>query len=236
MAAVLAAGEGSVLSHWSAAALWDLIQRSPSVVEVSVSGSGGRLRRRGLMVHARRPALLATGTTLRERIPVTAPAQTIIDLALRLDDAALNRMISEGDKRKLLTPDSLRAACVAQPRRRGAARVRDELDKHTFRLTDSRLEQLFVPLAVEAGLPVPETRRRVNSHRVDFWWPNLGLVVETDGLTYHRLPAQQTNDLIRDQTHAAAGLRSLRFSHWQIRHDPGHVRTILRAVAAQALR
>ena len=66
---------------------------------------------------------------------------------------------------------------------------------------------------------------------VDFYWPELGLVVETDGLTYHRTPAQQATDLLRDHAHTAAGLTALRFSHAQVSREPDQVRSTLRAVA-----
>ena len=58
--------------------------------------------------------------------------------------------------------------------------------RRTFRLTDSELERLFMPIARSVGLPVPETRRRINGFRVDFFWPEIGLVGQTDGLRYHR--------------------------------------------------
>ena len=69
--------------------------------------------------------------------------------------------------------------------------LRELLDRSNFSLTDSELERRFLPLAHSAGLPPPQTRRRVNGFRVDFFWPELGLVVETDGLTYHRTPVAQ---------------------------------------------
>jgi very-short-patch-repair endonuclease len=55
----------------------------------------------------------------------------------------------------------------------------------------SQLERRFLPLARKAGLPRPRTQQQLNGYRVDFYWPELKLVVETDGLTYHRTPAQQ---------------------------------------------
>jgi very-short-patch-repair endonuclease len=78
------------------------------------------------------------------------------------------------------------------------------------------------------GLPLPLTRQWVNGFEVDFYWPELGLVVETDGGTYHRTPAQQTADRRRDQAHTASGLTNFRFTHGQIRYEPGHVEQILR--------
>jgi very-short-patch-repair endonuclease len=68
-----------------------------------------------------------------------------------------------------------------------------------------------------------------NSH--DFHWPELGLVVETDGLRYHRTPAQQARDRLRDQAHVEAGLTCLRFTHAQMAFEPGTVRTTLSRVA-----
>lgn len=83
----------------------------------------------------------------------------------------------------------------------------------------------------EADLPIPLTGRHVNGFRVDFYWPDLRLVVETDGLRYHRTPTQQARDRLRDQAHLAAGLAPLRFTHRQVRYEPGYVRLTLLAVA-----
>jgi very-short-patch-repair endonuclease len=66
---------------------------------------------------------------------------------------------------------------------------------------------------------------------VDFHWPDLGLVVETDGLRYHRTPAAQARDRRRDQAHTVAGLTPLRFTHAQMRFESDRVRQTLIAVA-----
>jgi very-short-patch-repair endonuclease len=99
------------------------------------------------------------------------------------------------------------------------------------RCTDSELERCFLPIARRAGLSLPETGAYVNGFKVDFNWPELGLVVETDGLRYHRTPAQQTRDRIRDQAHVAAGLTPLRFTRAQVRFEPGYVKATLSATA-----
>jgi very-short-patch-repair endonuclease len=77
------------------------------------------------------------------------------------------------------------------------------------------------------------TGARVNGFKVDFFWPELGLVVETDGLRYHRTASQQLKDRRRDQAHTAAGFTVLRFTHRQVRHDPAHVVMTLRSVAGE---
>jgi very-short-patch-repair endonuclease len=115
--------------------------------------------------------------------------------------------------------------------RRGAAAVRKVLDYRTFTMTDSETELRFLPIAREVGLPVPLTQRWVNGFKVDFYWPDVALIVETDGLRYHRTPAEQARDRLRDQTHTAAGLTCLRFTRAQVRFEPGHVGAVLSAVA-----
>ena len=74
---------------------------------------------------------------------------------------------------------------------------------------------------------MPRTKDRVSGFAVDFHFRDLGLVVEADGLRYHRTPAQQARAVKRDQTHAAAGLRVLRFTHWQIAREADYVVGVL---------
>jgi hypothetical protein len=106
----------------------------------------------------------------------------------------------------VIDADALRKALDAHAGQPGVRPLRRILDKHTFRLSDDELERIFRSLAVVAGLPVPLTQVMVNDFEVDFFWPSLGLVVETDGWRYHRTPAAQTRDALRFQTHTAAGL------------------------------
>ena len=112
----------------------------------------------------------------------------------------------------------------------GVKKLASLLDRHTFRLSDSDLEVFFRPLALAAGLPLPLTKHRVLGYEVDFWFPDHDLIVETDGLRYHRTPSQQARAARRDQTHTAAGLRVLRFTHWQIAHAPDEVTAVLRKI------
>jgi very-short-patch-repair endonuclease len=139
--------------------------------------------------------------------------------------------INEADKYNLVHPPGLRSALDARAGEPGAAKLRFVLDRRTFRLTKEELERRFLPLAHQAGLPTPLTGQWVNEFEVDFYWPDLGLVVETDGLRYHRTPAEQARDRLRDQTHTAAGLTPLRFTHEQVRYEPDHVLAVLTATA-----
>jgi very-short-patch-repair endonuclease len=94
-------------------------------------------------------------------------------------------------------------------------------------MSDEELERRFLPLARGVGLPLPQTKVIVDGYEVDFFWPNLGLVVETDGWRYHRTPAAQSRDARRFQAHVASGRTPIRFSHFQVEHEPEHVRKIL---------
>ena len=228
MAAVLACGDDALLSHSSAAQLWGMLPYQQQPIHVSVPRRIDR-RRRGILVHRRRDLGAEDGRT-HEGIPVTNPALTLVDLAATSSDKALERAINEADKADLIGPDALRAALRAI-RRPGAGRLRRLLDRPTFVLTDSELERLFVPIAIAAGLPVPETQVTLHGHRVDFFFREHGLVVETDGLRYHRTPTQQSRDRIRDQAHTAAGLTVLRFTHAQVRHEPAYVEDTLARTA-----
>jgi very-short-patch-repair endonuclease len=130
-------------------------------------------------------------------------------------------------QRDLIDPESLRRALGNRAGEPGVPALRTLLDRHTFRLSDTELEVLFRPIAERAGLPTPLTKQMVNGFEVDFFWPDLGFVVETDGWRYHRTPVTQSRDTLRDQIHTAAGLTSLRFSHYQVKYEPAHVRMIL---------
>jgi very-short-patch-repair endonuclease/predicted transcriptional regulator of viral defense system len=229
-AAAVLAVPGAVLSHLDAAAVWNLLARAPApTIEVSVVARTAKAERPGLRVHRRRPGVLAPHR-LRDGIPLTDPADTIVDIASRLSPAALERAINEADRHDLATPAQLRERAALNPRRPGAAAVRRLIDRVTYVLTDSELERRFLPLARRAGLPLPRTGVRLKGHKVDFFWPELGLVVETDGGRFHRTPFQQTRDRRRDQAHLAAGLTPMRFTHGQIRFEPDEVVATLRIV------
>jgi hypothetical protein len=237
MAAVLACGPQARLSHRSAATLWGIWSerrggRGPT--EVVVPASVAR-RRPGLRVHRRGVFNAADGRVIDE-IPVTDPVTTLVDLAACLPNKQLEAAVNEADHLDLVNPERLRTALDLLPRRPGVARLRALLDAPTFVLTDSDLERLFLPIADAASLPLPRTQVWLNGYRVDFYWPELGLVVEADSLRYHRTPAKQATDNRRDQAHISAGLMPLRFSHWQVRYEPDHVQRTLTTVLKRLAR
>jgi very-short-patch-repair endonuclease len=232
MAALLACRLEAVLSHHSAAALWGIRADGGAPPHVTTSRAHDH-RQPGIVAHRSR-TLGDEDVTRREDIPLTTPLRTLVDLGTQLPFHALEAAINEADKLDLIDPVALRAALDERKGQRGVRPLRDILDRGEFVLTDSELERRFLPIARRAGLAKPLTQRWVNGCRVDFYWPDLGLVVETDGLRYHRTPSQQTKDRVRDQAHVAAGLTPLRFTHWQVRYDPTHVERTLQSAARRA--
>jgi very-short-patch-repair endonuclease len=230
MAAVLACGEDAVLSHRSAAALLGIGRELPGRIDVSVRGRR-ELRRPGLLVRGR--TNLAEGDVgLSEGIPVTSPVRTLVDLTTELDIVAVERAVNEADKRDLVDPESLKLALDRYAGEPGVRPLRNLLNKLTFRLSDSDLEIYFRRIVKRAKLPMPLSKQRVNRFEVDFFWPNLGLVVETDGLRYHRTPSSQTRDARRDRAHVMAGMTPLRFTHFEVRYEPGRVAKALNQTIA----
>jgi hypothetical protein len=230
MAAVLACGPTALLSHHSAAALWGIRRAQPkdvrrADVHVVVAAENGRLRP-GIRVH-RRHSHEAPGRRENDGIPVTHPIATLVDLAADIPEGQLEAAVNEADHLKLVNPERLRAGIDALPEWPGAKRLRGLLDGPTITLTTTELERLFLPLALGVGLPLPQTQTRLDGYRVDFYWPDLGIVVEADSLRYHRTPFKQARDKRRDNAHAGSGLTPLRFTHGQICHEPAYVRATL---------
>jgi very-short-patch-repair endonuclease len=199
------------------------------VIDVSVMRRA-ELKRRGLRVRGR-PSLTAERVTTHDGIPVTTPVQTLIDLSTELAPLEVERAVNEADKRNLIDPETLRAELDRYVGEPGVKALRSLLDKRTFRLSDSDLEILFRPIATAAGLPLPLTKQMVNGFEVDFYWPELGLVVETDGLRYHRTASTQTRDAKRDRAHVLAGMTPLRFTHYEIKYESSRVKGELARIA-----
>ena len=207
MGAVLACGEGAVLSHRPAAALWRLLPPPSGPVDVTVARRGGRHQQRGIRLH-RSTTLTQRQSTRRLNIPVTTPARTLTDLRSCVRKAELGR--------------ARRQAEVLGYRLDDAADIEPDL-------TRSELERRFLRLCARAALPSPEVNVRLGGHVVDFLWRDAGLIVETDGYRYHRGRASFEHDRTRDATLAAAGYEVLRFTWRQIASDPDGVIAAVRA-------
>lgn len=227
MGAVLTCGRGALLSHGSAAALWGLAQIL-NTRSIDVTLPPGRFRQRpGIKAHRRRD-LSSEHRRDVAGIPVTDPVSTLVDLASCAPEWRVERAVNEADRLDLVNPEALRRVVAGLGPRPGMACMRRLLGLDAF--TDTGLERRFLTIVRAASLPLPETQVIVNGYRVDFYWPHLGLVVETDGWRYHRTPGEQASDHRRDQAHMRSGLTTVRFGEYQIRYRPDEVRHALAAV------
>jgi very-short-patch-repair endonuclease len=222
MAAVLAFGDGVVLSHMSAAALWGLLRPETGPIDVSLPSKSGRSRRQGIRIHrcasvagsekagdrlgvADRPQppeleARATLVTVRRSIPVTTVARTVHDLGRT-------------------SPPHLVRRAIRQAQLAGHA-----LDPATKTdRTRSDLERDFLDLCRRHGLPAPEVNVKVGRWTVDFLWRRQRLAVETDSDRFHRGGVAFEDDHARDLDLRAAGFAVRRFSERQVEDEPDRV-------------
>jgi very-short-patch-repair endonuclease len=204
MAAVLACGAGAMLSHRSAAELWELLPPADRPIHVTLPDtSGGRANRRGLRIH--RSSLPTYDTTARSGIPVTTPARTVADLKRGIPPATLRKAIREAEFRGLDLGDT-------------------DTDH-----TRSELERAFLRLCRRHQLPEPEVNVRVGRFTVDFLWREHQLAVETDGYGAHRGRQAFEDDRERELALGMLGIRLRRFSDHQVHAKPGRVAAAVRA-------
>jgi very-short-patch-repair endonuclease len=227
MAALLATGPGSALSHATAAARQGLIARPPDVVEVTVCGRAA-VARPGIRVH-RTDRLAADERRSHGGLLCTSPARTLLDLASRLDETRLRWAVEEGRVQRHVTAEELRDLLARHPGRRGAARLRRVVEDLTGApsVTRSEAERRLLDVIRSAGLPAPRTNVMVGRWSVDLHWPAQRLVVEVDGFAYHGGRTAFERDRRKDADLQAAGLRVARLSWRQITHEPLVVTALL---------
>lgn len=205
LAAVLACGPGAVLSHRSAAALWDLATVPASRIEVSVAR-----RVRGparVVLHLSRA--LEADSASQAGIPVTTPNRTLVDLAAVVTARRLRRAVERAERLQLLDVAAIERLCTGG--RHGTGMLRSILSQYDQSIvwTRSELERSFLELGASAGLPVPLVNVQVAGWEVDMLWCEERLVVELDGYAYHRTRAAFERDRRRDADLQLAGYRVL---------------------------
>lgn len=230
IAAVLACGPGSWLSHRSAAQLWGLIDWTGSPPEVTRPGY--HRRRDGIRIH--RASLPADECGERAGIAVTSPARTLFDLASVVNRGILARALHESEVRGLGDALSLQDLTERHPAGRGAASLRGVLaDADPDRgVTGQELEARFKHLVERAGLPTPRFNAELAAAgrflEVDCMWARERLVVELDGHAVHRTRRAFEADRERDRILAVEGWRVLRITWRHLRDEPRSIEAQLR--------
>ena len=226
LAAVLACGDSTILSHGSAAELLGLWDKQLPVVDViPLSWSGRKID--GIRWHrVRLPQ--ADEIEIRDGIPCTTVSRTLVDMAGRAGWGSTRRLVEQAAILRLLDVDEV-DRILTRGRRRGAPRLRMILApwRNTLErrpVLRSRLEARLLPRLIEEGLPVPRcnAKMRIDGHRfeVDLLWEEQRLAIETDGEQTHGTPVAFQRDRLRDQVLVAAGYRTARVTWSQVRNEP----------------
>jgi putative AbiEi antitoxin of type IV toxin-antitoxin system/uncharacterized protein DUF559 len=209
LAAVKACGPNAVLSHFSAAALYQLVRWDDRYPEVTVADTTPRSHR-GIRAH--RTTL--PDTTRHKGIPVTTPARTLIDLAATFDYRALRRTVREA-QRNLVTIRQILETLDRLGPRPGIGNLRKILATG-HAPTRSELEDVVLDLILKAGFQRPDVNKpiRVQGRRLipDFRWPEQHLVIEADGAEWHDDRLTREDDAEKQALLEAHGERVIRIT------------------------
>jgi very-short-patch-repair endonuclease len=233
MAAVLACGPKAVLSHRDAGALWGLRPSGRPRIDVCVPRRSGRPRPR-IDVHVS-GTLRPRDITVREGIPCTSVARTLLDLGDVVDRRGVERAVEQAEVLGVFDLRGLEEVLGRAGPRCGAGVLRAVMARWSATgLTASELEERFLVLCRTAALPQPAVNAWLavddGTIRVDFLWRSERLVAETDGLAFHRTPEAFERDRVRDQRLALTGFRVVRFTWRQVTREPETVAATIGAL------
>ena len=236
MAAVLAAGPNTVLSHRNAAALHGLLSNNRVNVEVTVAGRTAR-NHPGVEIH-RSAGLIEADITVVNNIACTTVARTLFHLADVLDRRRLERAFDQADVEEVLDMRAIEDQLRRNSTRAAAGKVRALLEEHYIDSTptESEIEEGFLALCRRFGLPQPEVQQWLllpdggPPIRADFLWRKQRVVVETDGDRYHGTAQRSRRDARRDQRLTVHGFKPIRTGWRQIFHRPAELEATLRAL------
>ena len=232
MAAVLACGEGAVLSHRSAAELWGM--RRPSGGRIDVTSP--RHPRGNRSVRAHSSPLPSDELTVRHGIPVTTAARTLLDLGQVLGPAQVEAALNEAEVLRLADETGLAALLERYPRRAGTAATRRWVaaGRAGARITKSVMEERFHSFVAKYRLPIPIANGVVEGLEVDCHWPAARLVVELDSRKYHRTRRAFERDRERDRILLLAGWRVVRVTWTQLTRQPARLAADISRLLAPA--
>lgn len=225
-AALLYAGPGAALSHQTGGWWWRMIETAPRRIHVVSPRRCPSLPE--VCVHPRRDRVRIH----HDGLPVTTPAQTLLDLASTLPLPDLRRALAEADYRGLLDPPAIER--LLGRGRPGAGALRKALLLHLPQLaaTRSLLERRFLLLVERRGLPLPEVNGVVAGLTVDALWRKPRVIVELDGHAAHARPSAAERDRNRDLALRGAGFTVLRYTWQQVTDEPDAVVADLGAALA----
>jgi len=234
VAAVLAYGEGALLSHRSAAALWGLARPRTSVVDVTApAGRQGIRRRQRIWIH--RSRLYPEDRALQAGIPVTTVARTLFDMAEFDSTKRLESAWEEADRLNLLRLREVEGVCERGYGRRALRPIRRLLaEARATTITRSPLEDDFAAFCREHRLPMPSFNTTALGYEIDALWPAERLAAELDSWEFHRHRAAFERDRARDAALQVAGYRTLRITDRRMNKEASALASELRALLGRS--
>jgi very-short-patch-repair endonuclease/predicted transcriptional regulator of viral defense system len=233
MAAVLTSGPEAALSHWSAAALWMIRPNSRTIIDVTTpqkSRSWDGIKRH----HSPLPA---DEVTVKEGIPVTSVARTILDLAATEPTDVVENLLREMEFRELRDRLSLPSLIKRYPGKRGIRKVAAALERLQEEPAGRRrrgLEERFAPFLRRYHLPLPRFNDWIalgaKRFQVDCHWPGTNQIVELDGWEGHKTKTAFREDRARDRILRVAGYSVTRLTWNQLDDEPEAVSADLRVL------
>jgi len=214
-AAVLACGRGAVLSHSSAASLWELLPRWSGPMEVTTKA---KRTRPGITTH-RCQSLLPRDVTRQRGVPTTSPARTALDVAPTLTHKQLTRLVNDALRQKLLRPAALSDVLERNPYHPGTKLLIRFIDSPN-NPTNSDFEDEFLAFVEKYGLPRPEINFPFNGRKLDAFFPEHGVIVECDGWDFHKDRDAFEEDRERDTDHLDHRLITIRLTRQRLRATP----------------
>jgi predicted transcriptional regulator of viral defense system len=213
LAAVLACGDGAVLSHRSAAAHWGLLQSEATRTDVTIPRR--RAANATIRPHISR-SLIARDTTTHQGIPITSVSRTLLDLAATVRPDRLERALAQAEHLELYDHRAITELLARANGHRGKGAL-TEATALEPKLTRSEWEDRLLKLVRAAALPEPLVNLPFDAPdygecKPDFHWPSHRLIVETDGWRTHRTRAAFESDRAKDAALTAVGYRVVRFT------------------------
>jgi very-short-patch-repair endonuclease len=194
MAAVLWGGEGSAVSHITAARLLRITSTPVDRVHLTVPYGCG-LRTKDVAIHH-------------------SATRTIVDCAASLGDEALEVAFEQARRMGVTSAHVLasRAEELCGRGRPGSSRVRRLLavQDPNERALESRLELKLARLLRTSSLPKPVRQFPLGRFRLDFAWPSARIGCECDGFEHHGSRLAWKRDRAR--------LAAIEVARWRIVH------------------
>ncbi|MBV8217912.1 MAG: DUF559 domain-containing protein [Solirubrobacterales bacterium] len=233
-AAVIACGEGAVLSHRSAAALHGLRDWGHTKIEVTVPRRSRRSHE-GVKVHCS-TKLTDKDVTAVNNIPCTSIARTLLDLAEVVTHRQLERAFDQAEI--IQAPLDIVAVLdqiARNPTRPGAKRCRRVLETHYIGKTPTANdnEEALLAITRPLGIPDPECNQYLvlddggPAIKADFMWRDRRVIVEADSDKWHNTRQRFELDRVRDQRLIAAGWTIIRTTWKQMKYRPQELRPLL---------